>query len=191
MVSAHLLRVFKFAKAVRERVHFRTQRFCEENCVVAEPTNTDDTDLLPRTGAIRLQRREHSETGAEHRSCVFRLNSVRNLKDEAFMRADGSRVTALSYNAVGIHIVLRCVRSLSAAKLTTRKHTHIGINQLEAIVLVSGLASSALHAAPDLGTDTDSVADLKLGHLRADPSHISNNFMSHNERKPRVTPTLG
>lgn len=73
----------------------------------------------------------------------------------------------------------------------TRKHTHIGINQLEAIVLVSGLASSALHAAPDLGTDTDSVADLELSHLRTDPGHISDNFMSHNEGKPRVTPTLG
>lgn len=110
MVSAHLLRVFEFAKAVRERVYLRTQRFCEENCVVAEPTNANDTDLLPRTCAIRLQRREHSETGTEHRSRILRLNGVRNLEDEALMRADSSRVTALSNNTVGVHIILPYVR---------------------------------------------------------------------------------
>lgn len=51
LLRAHLQCIFFLVWAVAEDVDFGAQRFCEENCEVAESTNTNDGDLLTWTGA--------------------------------------------------------------------------------------------------------------------------------------------
>lgn len=72
-------------------------------------------------------------------------------------------------------------------KITYR--STICVNHLRAVVLVLVLAVLALHARPDLSTNTDSVALLELGDLVANSQDLADDLVTDTEREGSVTPS--
>ena len=59
---------------------------------------------------------------------------------------------------------------------------------LFAVVLVVILASVAVHAGPDLGTDTGSVSDLEVLDFRANGSNFANDFVASDQGSDDISP---
>ncbi|KAI6767005.1 hypothetical protein HG531_011365 [Fusarium graminearum] len=69
-VGAHLAGILLLGSRAGDGPDFGTQSLGEDDTVVTETTDTDDTDLLSRTGAETLQRAVYGDTGAEHGSSL-------------------------------------------------------------------------------------------------------------------------
>jgi hypothetical protein len=65
----------------------------------------------------------------------------------------------------------------------------VGIYLLLAVVLVIVLASVAVHAGPDLGTDTSSVSDLEVLDFRSNGGYFANDFVSCDTGSDDVSPS--
>ena len=166
VVCTHLLDVIDLLRTVREGKHLGAHSLGEQDGVVAETTNTNDTDLLARTATVHSQGRVDGETSAEHRSGVARLDAVGDGEDELAVSADGGRVTALRVHAIGVDI-------------------RVGVDPLRAVVLQAVLAGSALSAASNLRADTDPVSNLETvgsGTLTY-ASDLANNLVADDERE--------
>ena len=65
----------------------------------------------------------------------------------------------------------------------------IGIDCLGAVVFLVGLAVVASQIGANLGTDTDSVADLDGSHVLADLDGAANNLVTDTKGKRNLSPT--
>lgn len=70
------------------------------------------------------------------------------------------------------------------------KETHICVNTLGAVVLVAALALSAIHARPDLGADSNTVAYLDATDTVTDSNSLSDDLMADDERQMAFSPAL-
>lgn len=69
-VGAHLLGILLLGTRTRDGPDLGAQGLGEQNTVVAQATDTDDSNLLARAGAVALQGAVHGDTGAQHRSGI-------------------------------------------------------------------------------------------------------------------------
>lgn len=68
--------------------NFRTKSVCPHKREVTESSNSDDTDLLPRTASKTDERGVSSQTSTQHRSCDGGIEVLRNLEHEILLYAD-------------------------------------------------------------------------------------------------------
>jgi hypothetical protein len=86
------------------------------------------------------------------------------------VRADVAGIAALCDGAVGVRSAVR-------------------VDLLWAIVFVVVFALLALHAGPNLGPNTDAVANFDRAHFRADFDGLADNLMTYAEGKRDLAPT--
>ena len=127
--------------------------------LTAETTDTDNTNSLARSSTVPNKRRVDGQTGTQHRRRVLRLERVGNGENVLVVRTDRSGVSALGLDTIGELCVVR-------------------VDHLGTVVLVVVLASVALEARVDLGSNTDSLADLELGHLVADVRDFADDLVA-------------
>jgi hypothetical protein len=63
---------------------------------VAESTDADDADLLAGTTAVAVERREGSQTAAEHGRDLLEIELVRDLEDELLVDPNARGIAAVS-----------------------------------------------------------------------------------------------
>ena len=70
--------------------------------------------------------------------------------------------------------------------------TYVGVDHaVIAVIFIAVFATLALHAAADLGSDPDALADLELLDVLAHSSHDPDNLVADDERKRAgAAPTL-
>lgn len=108
VVCSHLLDVIELLRLKREGVNLRAHGFGPEYCVVPQPANADNTDLLARAAAVCLEWRVNGEAGAEHRCGMSGLDLVRDREDKTLVCANGGRVPALSGDPIVVLAILPC-----------------------------------------------------------------------------------
>lgn len=159
MIGAHFLRITFLVCAVAENIHFRTQRLGEQERIMAQSSETDDTDFLARPASVSDQGREHGQSSAQHRASMSALNLIRNREDELGVGDDASGITTHRLDTIG---------ELGA----------IGMDHAGTIVLIVSFAGTAFHAGKALCTDTGTIADFDVFHVLADASDLADNFMT-------------
>lgn len=78
---------------------------------------------------------------------------------------DCSAEASLSQGTIWIFRVLSIW--LAEIKLKVKSGAHIGIETFRAVVLVISVACTAVSAAPDVSTNSDTIADLESGFFRS------------------------
>lgn len=139
-----------------------------------DPSETDDPDLLTRSGPVPDQWAVRRETGTEHRSGQVGVQLFRNREHPALVRPDMAGIATLGDDAA---VLLGPLAS-------------IGVDHDDrAVSLVLVLTLLALATGEGLGTDTDALAFLDQGDLGAHAYSNAQDFMSHRQREMLGSPT--
>lgn len=72
-----------------------------------ESADTDDSDLLSRTGAVPNQGRVNRQTAAEHRTRIAGLDTLRDRKNKELVCDDSIRISTLRTYAIRVLSVLQ------------------------------------------------------------------------------------
>ena len=84
-----------------------------------------------------------------------------------------------------------CPHVIIIAEIHREQTTYIGIDLLRAVIFVPVLALPALHTAPDLGANTNTVSGLDALDILADAHCTSHDLVADNEGERRgVAPAL-
>lgn len=79
MIRSKLLGVFLLVSTPRDGRHLGTHRLCEQDTIVSEPTDTQDTNAFPRRScAHSFKRRKHGDTATEHRCSAGEVHFLRD-----------------------------------------------------------------------------------------------------------------
>jgi hypothetical protein len=130
-----------------------------EAILTTETTDTDNTDRLAWSNTVPDQRREGSQSSTKHRCRIFRGQSLRNGKNVLVVRTNSRRVSTLRLDSIGELGIVR-------------------VDHFGTVVFIVVFTSVALQTRVDLGSNTDSLADLELGNLVSDMSDFSDNLVA-------------
>jgi len=137
---------------------------------VAETSNTQNSNNLSRANSGSHKRRVCGNTGAEKGSNLLTLEGIGDLKSKVLVSTDVRSETTVSDTAIGVCAV-------------------VSVDHIRAVVFVLVVAELALQARRDLGTNTNTVADLDLADLVTNSDSLADDFVTNAERTLEVSPT--
>jgi hypothetical protein len=160
-IGAKLLAVGDLARRGGEQDDVGSHRVRDLDPHVAKSSETDDADLLARSGAPMAQRRVGRDAGAEEgRDTRQILFVVPDMQNKRLLDDDGLRITP-----VGI--------------LTPKHRTVVSSRESTlAVLLFAGMARTAMPATVDHAAHASQISCLEIVHLVAHGDHSANDFVS-------------
>eukprot|EP01137_Pigoraptor_chileana_P006804 Opistho-2@51543 len=164
-LCAELLCILHLGLRARNGSHFRTKLVGKLHGKMAEAANANDADTLSRAGAVTLERCKHGDTGAHQRGNDLGRNVLGKLEGIIRLKANVILVSSTGGLAVRVRAVVR-VENLGAA-----------------VVKATGaVGARGLQTGTALRADANTIANLHMLDILASLGHMSDDFVSRNER---------
>lgn len=105
VISTKLQCISFLVWAMRQSPNFSTKSLCPHQSKVAKSPNTDNGNLLSRSGICTDERRIGGQTSTHHRASFFRFDLFGNGEDELLMGTCVRGVSAVSMDLIAVFIV--------------------------------------------------------------------------------------